>query len=285
MHYVVLIPALIRNEPARRDMDLLLRTVDTIPTDIDTALYVVLQGSTKDKSDVERRRDPRIVLIYCPAPAGKWGAVSLGVEEVRRRHYTHPYVLILMDADRAFEGADIPKLADPINRGISSHTIGRRQGLRLPTPGVREELRIFVELYFNTLLILRLGLEPTPNNAFDIQCGFHGLHSSFVERLDLSKLPRFYGGEAAIFVQSVRAENRPSSVDVCFVLATQASFSIDTVFHGLMEIDVIAQTSYDLRRKALNLTPALYRHWLPDADEFRRIVGKYLSRMGFLTDN
>jgi hypothetical protein len=281
MRQIILIPSLVRREDSERHLGLLSETIASIPKCTNSLIYVVLQGDARHGEVIEGDNRSHVVL-YSAEPLGKWGAVCWGIETIRRNRAGSEYVLVMMDADRAFAGEDIAKLAAPILRGVTRHSIGNRDRIGLQTPGVDERLRIFLELYFNTLTLIQLGAPLASENAFDIQCGFQALHSSFVGRLDLGVYPKKYGGELVTFIQSIECGNVPVSVDIRFLLDTSASFGIDTVANGLLSIDLLRRSSGEARMQAFKACPVVYSSRIGNAAEYEILLAPFLKAIEFL---
>jgi hypothetical protein len=282
MQHIILIPSLIRKDCDKDDIDLLLQTINSIPNSKDYIIYVVIQGSSNGVDVINGLNEPRVNTIYNPQPLGKWGAVCLGVKSIRQERKEENFVMVFMDADKAFAGKDIPQLTEPIVRGFTKHVIGNRDRIGLQTPGINENLRIYVELFFNTLAFIELQSLRYKLIAYDIQCGFHALHGTFVNKLKLDLFPRKYGGEMATFVQSIEMGNRPVSVDIQFVFDTAASFGIETVVDGLLQIHVIQQSSQKARQKAIKITPEIYSHRIKNEHEFKDTLIPFLENENIL---
>ena len=276
MKKLVLIPSLIRD---KEDIGLLTQTIKSIPKS-NYQIHVMVQGDRKGAEKINSLQRDDVNCLYNLIPMGKWGAIQELVKGMDLE--STDYLIALMDGDYAFSGADLAKLTQPIIDGKTQHTIGNRDRIGLNTPGTDESLRIFVELYFNTLILLASSSKNNHYKPFDLQCGFQAIHGEIAKKIDFETLPSRYGGEAALFINSLNLGSKPISVDIKFHTNSPASFNLNNVFRGLTSIDLIRNSSQQIRYSALERCCEIYAHRVDDQEKFRESLGKYLNDKKFI---
>lgn len=278
MKTIVLIPSYIRD--VKQDLGLVIQTIKSIP--LEHEIILIIQGINVPIQEIKTATKKDITILCSDTPLGKWGAIRMGLEKILKMIENEEYIVILIDSDFAFTGEDIPSLAGPIIEGRTFHTIGKRDRIGLLTPGVNEDLRISVELYFNTLILQVLDIERSPQNSIDIQCGFQALHSEFVKNLDSSVYSNKYGGEVITFIQSFRFDGLPESSPIKFQANTISTFNMKSIFDGLYDIKEIQYSKKSQRKSALDEFEYVYHSYLRDKKELKHKLLKYLQSYGFI---
>ncbi len=266
----VIIPALMRSESFASDSELLTKTVESVLSETETRILLLLQGDNRSVSHFSERygSNPDVKMLYANEPLGKWGGVKLGVGLLKHVYRSDRGIYVLMDSDFSFHGNDIPALIEPLARGDAHYVIGNRDRVALPTPGASADERMYVELYFNTLCMIRLKEHLREFVPFDIQCGLQAFDHEVFSNIDFNRIPNAYGGEIEIFSQNVIGGYLPETSDVTHHNVSEASFNIKTVVESLLQLPIYGSLSRTDRGQALDLCPRIYGSRIKDASAY-----------------
>ena len=260
---VVIIPALLRNH---HSIIRLQEAIISVPADLNCSLIVVVQGDEKALHRYSANRALRDHVLVQAEPRGKWEAVVCGLRHVAE---TQQWVVVF-DGDAAFDGGELRGLINLLIWQDVHHVIGQRQ---LPSLTSRDQrsahTRIFLEAYFNTLILLSLGEEAIERyRGLDVQCGLQGFKLNWLRSIMKHPMP-FYGGEAILFYESAKVGVPAATVSVRQRQQRSSSYTVEQVVAQLLQLDFIKEVSTDKFELALELAITCYAHWITDCSRFR----------------
>lgn len=259
----VIIPALLRNQDA---INRLRETITSVPVDPNCTPIAVVQGDEEYLHRYSANRAQRDHILVRVEPHGKWEAVRCGLRHVAE---TQQWVAVF-DGDAAYGGADLAELVNLLIRQDCCHVIAQRRLPMLTSSDERStHTRIFVEAYFNTLILLSLGEEAVERyRGLDIQCGLQGFKPHWLRSIITKPMP-FYGGEALLFYKSAKSGVTVATVPVRQRERRPSSYTVDRIVAQLLQLDFIKAVSIEQFRLALELAGTCYPEWIRDPAQFR----------------
>ncbi len=135
---------------------------------------IVVDGSL-DKTTAERAKEAGAKVVK-DRGRGKGEAIQLGIREARGE------VIVFLDGDGSHDPEDIPRIIDPIKRGIAEHVTGSRfmGGSDEFYGSLERTFRFLGTQVINFLVSLRFGKRIT-----DTQNGFRAVRKDVLKSLNL----------------------------------------------------------------------------------------------------
>lgn len=258
----VIIPALLTN---RQSIARLRETILGLPESFQCQILTVAQGNAQALRQYVGNPISRKQTLIQAEPLGKWPAVRRALLQVE----DNVDWVIVLDGDAAFGGDDVRKLAEILAREGVYHAVGQRH---LPELSSADEIssssRVFVEAYFNTVVLLTLGNQALNRyRGFDIQCGLQGFDSSWLRSIIRDPMP-LYGGEAVLFYESVKRGTLVASFGVSQSARSLSTYRVEQIVAHLLDLDFIKETPSGTFQAAVHLTLSVYDKWITDESQF-----------------
>jgi hypothetical protein len=262
----VIVPSLLTDVKSVTDLR---ETISEIPESLDCQVLAVIQGKTADRRLYLDKPSRRTHAVVQSEPTGKWPAIWHGLDHIDA---TVEWVAVF-DGDAAFGADGLLAIVELLAAQNAHHAVGQRDVPKLfSADDISSNTRIFVEAYFNTLILLSLGPQALDRyHGFDIQCGLQGFKSSWLRALARTPMP-FYGGEALLFRESVQAGIQVASTAVTNLGRSQSTYRTREIVSQLLNLDFIKAIPYETFKAAAELAPSTYANWALDRVDFRREI-------------
>ena len=257
---IAIIPALLRSQS---DVEALTRTLAAIPADIVNRCVIAGQGLPPVLAS---RPSREYVVLQREAPSTKWGAITRVLQEVG----TGGERVLLIDADDPFEATS---LRDFCLHGAASKldcVIGRRNHIALTAQDQRStHSRSFIEIFSNTLLLIRLGLLAGTRTGPDIQSGLYVLSSEALCSANFDHVGP-YGGELTLYHHVIVSGGDVEEKSVRANPAQKSSYLAREIIRQTLELPFLAVPSEQEIDLALREGPRVYAELMPGSDELYR---------------
>jgi glycosyltransferase involved in cell wall biosynthesis len=178
--------------PAYNEELLIGRTLTGMPEYVDR-IIVVNDGSkdrTKELILEHQQRDPRIVLVDHPQNKGLGQSLIDGYVEARRLRCD---MVSVMAGDNQMSPADLPKVLEPVARGVAHYA----KGNRLLHDKVIERMPTY-RFIGNSGLTLLTKFATGYWHSMDPQCGYTAISLEALEVIPIERMIKGYGYNAHI---------------------------------------------------------------------------------------
>lgn len=267
----VIIPALLRSED---DQLLLEHTIGKIPWRPQDELILVTQ--VQRAAERTRSLAPHLHWIHFDDPITKWKAIDLARAHVP----SESEVIVLLDADDPLSGESLHDALRVADRGGFDLLLGQRTQIALrASDELSPRSRLYLEIFSNALLLLRLGGVHTTRTACpDIQSGFYLLGRKWFESLQLDYVGA-YGGELALYYQLASASCRIVHAPIQARASAISSYNLERIVTDIFALPFFAGVTDTEIDAAKCLAPQMYACYLNQAGEsdFDREIGKILA--------
>ena len=172
-------------------------------------VIVVDDGSTDGTPDLaERAGIDEVSVVRLPANRGKGAAVRAGIAQARGG------IVVIQDADLEYDPADIPKLLDPLRRGVADAVYGTR--LRGGEP---QRAHMFWHYVGNRFLSLLTNVLFNTTIS-DIEVGYKAFRGDLIRSLELRSDD--FAFEAEVTAKILRRQVRLYEVPISYYGRTYA---------------------------------------------------------------
>ncbi len=164
----VIVPALLRSD---EDDALLQRTLHKVPWRADDELILITQ--VHRPSGWPHAIAPHVQWKHFGNPITKWKAIDVARQEVSPAASK----VVFLDADDPYTEDSLREAWERIEEGGFELLIGQRKQIALrATDELSPHSRLYLEIFFNALLLVKLGKEFSGGGQYpDIQSGFYVL--------------------------------------------------------------------------------------------------------------
>lgn len=269
----VVLPAYLTDADA---CEALLRTLDGLPAAARTRIAVVQPGPAGMPDLTALRSHVGVELVEEKRGIGKWPAFAAGLA---RLHGDEAWVAVV-DADNAFPGTSVERVAARLLEAAVPHAIGTRAPEAMDLRAIDEtspHQRLHAEAFFNALTLIALGCERDPTyRGADLQSGLHVFTPERLAALDQATLP-FYGGELQLFQATIAAGGAVAFAAVEVNVNPLSAYRFTEIANELLALPFLALTTEAERSRALAEAAAMYQHWPTDARTFAPDIRAFLS--------
>ncbi len=251
-------------------------TISEVPENLNWQVVAVIQGDAQIRQLCLHNRASRNHTIVEAEPIGKWPAIWLGLNHVN----AEAQWIAVFDGDAAFSAQGLSAVISPVANNNAQHVVGQRDIPMLSSvDDLSSNTRIFIEAYFNTLVLLSLG-QPclTRYRGFDIQCGLQGFESSWLRTLARTPMP-LYRGEALLFHKSIEAGVAVAPATVTQRMKSQSSYRTHQIVAELLGLDFVAGISTETFESAVEAAANTYDKWILDRIAFRFEIEELVLRL------
>lgn len=216
-------------------------------------VVVVDDGSTDGTADVARRvaaDDPRVRVIVFERNQGKTAAVRRAIQEATGE------ILIVQDADREYDPAEIPDVVEPILAGQADVVYGSRFLVR------RAARVLFFHHYLANKLLTFLSNVLTNRNMSDVETGYKAFRAEVIKPMPITS--RGFGMEIEITARLCTTRARTYEVPISYYGRTYEEGK------KIGFLDGVAALGYLVRY-------AIVARFLPSGRRYRRTVDAALA--------
>ena len=139
---------------------------------LDRQVIVVDDGSTDGTADVVEARQGDIVLLRQPN-RGKGSAIRAAIPHIDGE------IVVIQDADMEYDPAEVPRLIEPIERGLADVVYGSRL-----SGGMPQRAYLFWHLVGNRFLSLVTGILFNTTLS-DMETGYKAFRTEVLQSLEL----------------------------------------------------------------------------------------------------
>lgn len=263
-HGAVVLPAYLVDESA---CEALQRTLGDLPTMATTRIAVLQPGPAGMPDLASIRAHAGLEVVELDRSIGKWPAFAAGLERLRG---DEAWVAVV-DADGAFPGASVERVASRLLDSAAGHAIGTRASEAIDLRAADEtssHQRLHAEAFFNTLTLIALGCEFDPAyRGADLQCGLHAFTPERLAGIADAELP-FYGGELLLFHATIAAGGAVAFAPIEVNANPLSSYRFAEIASELMALPFLVATTRAKRARALAEATSIYQHWAIDVRSF-----------------
>jgi hypothetical protein len=254
----VIIPALLRHD---EDDILLRRTAEKIPRRERDRLILVTQGNRP--SDWVRTVHPHLIWRHFDVPIGKWGAIDVARQEISPTTSK----VVLLDADDVVIQTSLEDVWRRMEDCESDLLIGDRRQIALHSADeLSPNTRLYVEIFSNALLLLRLGEVFSEGKAYpDIQSGFYVVDRTSFERVRFDYLGA-YGGELALYCQLAEANCRIAQTPIETRPTEASSYGVKRIVDDIFALPFFSDVRIDELETAKASAPLMYARYLDSSE-------------------
>ncbi|MFP6663547.1 MAG: hypothetical protein VCC00_05050 [Deltaproteobacteria bacterium] len=260
----VVLPAYLADTGA---CEALLRTLDGLPAAATTRIAVVQPGPAGMPDLAAIRSHAGLLVVEEKQGIGKWPAFAAGVARLRG---DEAWVAVV-DADNAFPGASVERVAARLLEAAVPHAIGTRTPEAIDLRAIDEtspHQRLHAEAFFNALTLIALGCEHDPTyRGADLQSGLHVFTPERLAALDPAALP-FYGGELQFFHATLATGAAVAFAPVEVSANPLSAYRFAEIANELLALPFLAFTTEADRARALAEAATMYQHWPMDPRTF-----------------
>lgn len=266
-----IIPALLRSEDDQLLLEHTIRKVLWRPQD---ELIIVTQ--VQRAAEGIRSLAPHLHWMHFDKPLTKWKAIDLARAHVSPKSE----FIVLLDADDPLLGESLNDALRVADGGAFDLLLGQRTQIALrASDELSPRSRLYLEIFSNTLLLLRLGgMHSTRAACPDIQSGFYLLGRKLLESIQLDYIGA-YGGELALYYQIAKASCRIVHVPIQARVSAISSYNLQRIVTDIFALPFFNGVTDSEIDTAKCLAPQIYACYLNQAAEpdFDREIVKILA--------